>query len=102
MIRDADIFVTVLARGFRHVFDGIDAVARQRVRVQFAANILRRHEAGQGACLRSFDFVMAFAQLRFHVLEAKAAVEYFLRSKALALQLTQRPRCGCQLLQMSF
>ena len=63
MVRDTDVFITTFTRGFRHVFDGICPVAGQRVRVQFAANILCRHQAGQGASLRSIDFVMTFAQL---------------------------------------
>src|SRR4051812_9684670 len=90
MIGDANVFITALARSFRHVLDGVNAVARDRMRVQVATNILARHQARQRRFLRSLHLVMAFAQFGLDVLKAKMAVKRPLRGKAPPLQIALR------------
>ena len=75
MIADADIFVTALVRGLGHVLDGIAAVARCRMRVKLAPDILRGHKCGQSVFRGALDFVVAFAQFGFDVLQAELSVE---------------------------
>ena len=78
MIGDADILVAALSRRLRHVLDGIAAVARRRMRVKLAPDVLRRHQHGQGVLRGTLDFVVSFAQFRFDILQAEFSVESLL------------------------
>ena len=65
MIGDADIFVAALSRRLRHVLDGVATVARCRMGVKVASDILRGHQHRQGVFSGALDFVMPFAQFGF-------------------------------------
>lgn len=64
VIADADIFVAPVAGRLGHVFDGIASIARRRVGVEIAADVLDGHPRRQGVSFGARDLIIALAQLR--------------------------------------
>jgi len=77
VIGDAEVLESEFARGFCHFREAGVTVAGGGVIVEGSAEVLDGDEAGQRACLRSFDFPHAFADFRRHEVEAEGAVDIF-------------------------
>ena len=93
MVRNRDVFVTQLARRFRHFFDGIFPVACCRVHLQIALDVLQRQQVRQLVLLRCRDFAGVFPQLGRDIVQLEPRVNLFFgapRHRLIALQRCQR------------
>ena len=90
VIGDGDVFVSHLARGPRHLLDGMPAVAGGSVHLQIAVEIALLDEPGQAMLFGGFDLAAIFAQLRRNEVELEFRVDLFLAGAGDAALLLQR------------
>src|SRR5437588_849565 len=103
VIGDPGVFIAFLLRRNGHLLDGISTIARCRMRMKLAANILERDQIGQRILDSALDFIVTFSELRLNKGQAEFPVQSGLGGEA-SMQ-SQRPQTagnGSQLSQVSF